>query len=83
MDAAEKYQAMMVKQAADVEMKKTLANSSLAKLSDSEVKVMTEGKFATAEEFMEYMQSSDTDVSRYIYMYLQTITRCIQTADYY
>ena len=83
MDAAEKYKAMMVKQAADVEMKKTLANSSLAKLSDSEVKVMTEGKFATAEEFMEYMQSSDTDVSRYIYMYLQTITRCIQTADYY
>ena len=66
MDAAEKYQAMMVKQAADVEMKKTLANSSLAKLSDSEVKVMTEGKFATAEEFMEYMQSSDTDVSKYI-----------------
>ena len=58
-----KYQALMVKEAANNELSKTLANSSIAKMSDQDVKVMTEGKFASAAEFLQYMQSPDTDVS--------------------
>ena len=64
MDAAEKYQALMVKQAANVEMSKAIANSGLAKMSDAEVRVMTDGKFASTAEFIQYMQSADTDVSK-------------------
>ena len=63
-DAAEKYQALIVKQAANVQMSKAIANSALAKMSDSEVKVMTDGKFASTAEFIQYMQSADTDVSK-------------------
>ena len=61
---AQKYAAVMQKQAANVQMSKTLANSGLAKMSDGEVRKMTEGKFSTTKEFIDYMQSADTDVSR-------------------
>ena len=52
----------MMKQAANVQMSKTIANSSLAKMNDQEIKAMTEGKFSSAKEFVEYMQSPDTEV---------------------
>ena len=60
---AQKYQAVMMKQAANVQISKTISNSSLATMSDQQVKKMTEGKFKTNKEFLEFMQSSDTDVS--------------------
>ncbi len=58
----QKYQANITKQAANVQITKTLANSGLAKLSDSEVQRMSEGKFKTTQEFMSYMQAPDTEV---------------------
>ena len=60
---AQKYAAVMQKQAANVQMSKTLANSSLAKMSDQEVLKMTEGQFSTTKEFLDYMQSPDTEVN--------------------
>ncbi len=59
---AQKYAAVMQKQAANVQMSKTIANSSLAKMSDQEIKKMTEGQFSTTKEFLDYMQSPDTEV---------------------
>ena len=69
MDQAEKYQALMVKNSATEQIKQAFASSSLSTLSDAETKLMTEGKFATTEEFMEYMQNPDTDVSRALSLY--------------
>lgn len=60
---AQKYVAVMQKQAANVQMSKTIANSSLAKQSDQQTKKMTEGKFSTTKEFIDYMQSPDTEVN--------------------
>ena len=60
---AQKYQAVMMKQAANVQISKTISNSSLATMSDQQVKKMTGGNFKTNKEFMDFMQSSDTDVS--------------------
>lgn len=60
---AQKYVAVMQKQAASVQMSKTIANSSLAKQSDQQTKKMTEGKFSTTKEFIDYMQSPDTEVN--------------------
>ena len=59
---SQKFAAVMQQQAANVQMSKTIANSSLAKMSDQEMKKMTEGKFSTTKEFIEYMQSPDTEV---------------------
>lgn len=59
---AQQFAAVMQKQAANVQMTKTLANSGLAKMSDQDVKKMTEGQFSTAKEFIDYMQSPDTEV---------------------
>ena len=60
---AQKYAAVMQKQATNVQMSKTIANSSLAKMSDQQTNKMTEGKFSTTREFIDYMQSSDTEVN--------------------
>ena len=63
----------MMKQAANVQMSKTIANSSLAKMNDQEIKAMTEGKFSSAKEFVEYMQSPDTEVK----FFWATKTNCM------
>ena len=60
---AQKYAAVMQKQAANVQMSKALAGSSIAKMSNAEVRIMTDGKFSSTKEFVDYMQSPDTDVS--------------------
>ena len=63
---AQKYAAVMQKQAANVQMSKTIANSSLAKMSDQQTKKMTEGKFSSTREFIDYMQSPDTEVKAHL-----------------
>ena len=60
---AQKYQAVMMKQAANVQISKTISNSSLATMSDQEVKKMTKGEFKSTKQFLDFMQSTDTDVS--------------------
>jgi hypothetical protein len=59
-----RYQALMSKEKANVQINTTLANSSLAKLGDEEVIAMSDGKFATAKEFISYMQSPETEVRK-------------------
>lgn len=52
----------MAQAATDMQIAKTVATSSLAKLTDSETHTMTEGQFLTTKEFLNFMQSSTTEV---------------------
>lgn len=53
----------MTQAATDMQIAKTVSSSSLAKLSDTETNVMTDGQFLTTKDFVVFMQSSTTDVS--------------------
>lgn len=52
----------MAQAATDMQIAKTVATSSLAKLSDSETLTMTDGQFVTTKELLNFMQSSTTEV---------------------
>jgi hypothetical protein len=59
---AARVKAVVAQAQTNMQISQTVANSSLAKLSDVDTRVMSEGKFYTTKEFINFMQSSTTEV---------------------
>ena len=59
---AARVKAVMAQAQTNMQISQTVANSSLAKLTDVETRIMSEGKFYTTKEFVNFMQSSTTEV---------------------
>ena len=61
---AARFKAAVDQAQTNMQIASTVANSSLAKLTDEETRTATDGQFYTTKEFVNFMQSSTTEVGR-------------------
>ena len=59
---AARFKAAVQQAQTNVAIAQTVANSSLAKMSDDQTRTATEGQFFTTKEFVNFMSSATTEV---------------------
>ena len=62
---AAKMKAAVVQAQTNMQIAQTVGNSSLAKLTDDQTRTFSDGKFFTTKEFVNFMQSANTEVGKF------------------
>jgi hypothetical protein len=62
---AAKVKAAVVQAQTNMQIAQTVGNSSLARLTDDQTKTFSQGKFITTKEFVNFMQSANTEVGNF------------------
>ena len=78
---AAKMKAAVAQAQTNMQIAQTVGNSSLAKLTDDQTRTFSNGKFITTKEFVNFMQSANTEVGNFKDFHLTKSTLlsiCIQ-----